>query len=244
LAKDDAKYTSGEYWSYREGFVHKESTKEKMREHSIKGKICYSKDGIIKYFSTDEVVPDGWFLGNTILKGIPKDYGMLWYSNVNLKKSSRFDKIEDVPSGWIQGRLYGNGFSHINGKNMKHLLNIHTLEKEYMSSADCALRNELIHYDCNDKVRFMLYFIDDKYFGSVSSADRYMRDNKLLNLTGSVRKWFTFDCTVTKHYCKYDNLQSKYLKNFLGRNFKDVCSTIDLREIKEDTRYNIRVTKY
>lgn len=50
-SRDDERFISGEIWSYRLGFKHKESTKEKMSRNGIKNKTCYSSpDGEVRYF--------------------------------------------------------------------------------------------------------------------------------------------------------------------------------------------------
>lgn len=97
-SKDDHRLTSGEIWSYRVGYKHKESTKKKMSKNGIKDKICYTKDGNIKYFSEDEIIDSGWKRGDYTKKNVPKEYGLNWYSNMVTKESKRFDTC---PDGWI-----------------------------------------------------------------------------------------------------------------------------------------------
>lgn len=77
-------------------------------------------------FSKDEDIPEGWVIGNSIIKGVKKEYGLRWYSNLDDKISKR---LKDCPDGWVEGRKFKtSGFDNINNNPIIKYINIDTLE--------------------------------------------------------------------------------------------------------------------
>ena len=242
LSKEDSRFISGEYWSYRVGYIHTDNTKIKMSKNGIKDKKVYSKDNNLKYFSENEDIPEGYTKGNELLSGVKKEYGLLWFSNKKEKISKRF---EVCPDGWVEGRLYNHsGFSNINDKNMIACVDIITLEDVYIDSNEYCKNLYLKRNNCK-KYKYSVFMFNDLFFDSVSSVDKYMFSNNMLELkTSSSRDYFnTPNKIINKRNTSKPTKQSIFLRNYIGLEMKDVFKIVDIRLNKENMLYNIILHK-
>lgn len=118
----DPRYISGELVYYRTGVKHKEETLQKMKEHSIKGKIiCHNtKTGEWMYIEKDEEMPSGYALGSGFLfkqKASNRKKVSAWYTNLETMICKRFADGDIIPDGFVKGRK--NMIKDKNGRFVK-----------------------------------------------------------------------------------------------------------------------------
>ncbi len=119
---DHPKVITGDYVYYRTGYCHKDSTINKIKENSgVRNKTPFYNPVTNKtqYFFIDEC-PEGFLpgRGDEYLKNRSKCMkGMKFYNNGVVTK--RFRDTDDIPDGFVRGRLKSGkfvGFDKINRK--------------------------------------------------------------------------------------------------------------------------------
>lgn len=113
LATDDPLVLSGEAVSIRQNYKHKESTKQKMSENGIRGKIVITNEltGELKYIRKDESIPEGYIIGYSeekckqISKVRKEVFKVIrWITNGIENKRIKIESENDIPEGWHIGR--------------------------------------------------------------------------------------------------------------------------------------------
>ena len=113
LATDDPLVLNGEAVSIRQNYKHTDTTKQKMSENGIKGKIAIHniETGKVKYIEPNNTLPDGYEYGyceadreklkerNSKLFKIFK-----WITNGIENKRIKILDESDIPKGWHIGR--------------------------------------------------------------------------------------------------------------------------------------------
>lgn len=146
--------------------------------------------------------------------------------------------------GGFEGRKFNTtGFDNINNSNEVSVIDIHKLINIKIKKMDYSKMNN-VKYNNTDKYRFIIFKIENKYFGSISEVDRYMRKINIFDDKSTCNDWKNKqDEIITKRStCKPTKL-SIYLRKFIGKKYSEVLEVIDLSIIKEEERYNILLYK-
>lgn len=119
---NDQRYISGELVYYRTGIKHKKETIQKMKDHSIKGKIiCHNiETGEWAYIEKNEDIPPGYVLGAGFLfkqRALNRKKVSCWYTNLETMTYRRFADGDIIPDGYVKGRK--NMMKDENGRFVK-----------------------------------------------------------------------------------------------------------------------------
>jgi len=231
VTKDDDRYKSGEIFSYRTGYKHKNSTKNLISENGIKNRTCYNDGDRNYFFKEGEEIPEGYIKGAIINHDGSHVRDTSFYHNPITKHNIRVKDGEEIPEGYIKGRIFENkGFDKINDKNLIRVFDIIDFKIMHVRK-DCMLKNHSLSTIDN---RYNVYKVKDKYFSSVNAISEYF----------GISVGFFHNCLKNGDILCVDKKSiNKNVKRLLNEHtfLKDIIQKIDLRDLKEEERYNIEL---
>ena len=133
VSKIDPRYVSGELLHPSVGATHSQATKDRIRDNGTGGKLGYTKDGVTRYFSAEESVPEGYIWGNTqeykqSMSASCKNATM-WITENSSGASSKISVRDFDPSIHVRGRKdnrgdNNKGFAIVNSSNTKTVFDL------------------------------------------------------------------------------------------------------------------------
>lgn len=119
----DSRYLSGELISVRTGSIHREETKEKMRQNGLRNRRMFTDGGKhIFCHSLEEGYVRGLQLGSTQLhkdKARVRVANSIWVTEMKTGKCRRISEIDFDPLLHEKGRIGFAGFAYINNNRNK-----------------------------------------------------------------------------------------------------------------------------
>ena len=194
-----------------QGHDHSEETKRKIGE-SNKGNVAYiNEDGVMKCYKPEDEIPEGF------IPYKPHNYwtaGSIWAHNPDTGEEIR---TNEIPDGFVEGRISGSGFSHLNDGSKKKYVNMKTKQYEFLTENE--VENHHYRYDGHAVENIKCY----KYKDYIALGGKNMVSLLQENEIDIPRKYVDdIEMTFPKPHHNMREDRKKFFGEYQGMTLKDL----------------------